>query len=100
MQTTINLICKSLKNLNYKAVPSMKSLDKFAHDLNKLHTKNHKKISLYAKVMHKIPFYIKFKINHKVFSFKPNIINKSCRFIFLDSNKIGLVIFVFFYTFL
>jgi hypothetical protein len=78
----------------------MKSLHKFAHDLNKLHTKNHKKISLYAKVMHKIPFYFKFKINQKAFSFKPNFINKSCRFIFIDSNKTSLVIFGFFYTFL
>jgi hypothetical protein len=76
----------------------MKFLHKLTHDLDRLHTKNHKKISLYAKVMHKIPFYFKFKINQKAFSFKPNFINKSCRFIFLDSIKTGLVIFGFFYT--
>jgi hypothetical protein len=78
----------------------MKSLHKFAHDLSKLYTKSHKKISLYAKVMNKIPFYFNFEINQKAFSFKPNFINKSCRFIFLDSNKTGIVIFGFFDTFL
>jgi hypothetical protein len=78
----------------------MKFSHKLTHDLNRLHTKNHKKISLYAKVMTKIPFLLKFKITQKVFSFKPDFINKSCRFIFLDSNKTSFIIFGFFYIFL
>jgi hypothetical protein len=76
----------------------MKFLHKFTHDLNSLHTKYHKKISLDAKVMHTL--LIKFKINQNVFSFKPDFINKSCRVILLDSNKTCLVIFGFFYIFL
>jgi hypothetical protein len=73
---------------------------KLTYDLNRPHTKNYKKISLYVKVMHMTPFLLKFKISQKVSSFKPYSINKNCRFIFLDSNKTGLVIFGFFYTFL
>jgi hypothetical protein len=78
----------------------MKFLHKLTHDLNRLHTKNHKEVSLDAKVMHEIPLLLKFKIDQKVFSFKPDFINKSCRVIVLDSNKTSLVIFGFFYTFL
>jgi hypothetical protein len=78
----------------------MKFLHKLTHDLNRLHTKNLKKVSLDAKVMHEIPLLLKFKIDQKVFSFKPDFINKSCRVILLNSNKTGLVIFLFFYTFL
>jgi hypothetical protein len=36
----------------------MKFSHKLTYDLNRLHTKNHKKISLYVKVMHKIHFYL------------------------------------------
>jgi hypothetical protein len=43
---------------------------------------------------------LEFKINQKVFSFKPNFINKSCRIRLLDPNKTGLAIFGFVYTFL
>jgi hypothetical protein len=50
--------------------------------------------------MHKILFYFEFKLDQNAFSFKPNFINKSCRFTLLDSNKTGLAIFGFFYTFL
>jgi hypothetical protein len=32
-----------------------------------------------VKVMHPLPFYPKFKIDLKIFSFTPNFINKSCR---------------------
>jgi hypothetical protein len=78
----------------------MKVSHKLTHDPNRLHTKNHKKVSLDAKVMHEIPLLLKFKIDQRVFSFKPDIINKSCRFVLLYSNKTGLVIFGFFYTFL
>jgi hypothetical protein len=58
---------------------SMKFLYWLTHDLKKLCTKDYKKLSLYARVMHKIPLLLRFKINLKVFSFKPNFINKSCR---------------------
>jgi hypothetical protein len=78
----------------------MEFLHKLTHHLNRLHTKNYKKISLYAKVIHKISFSLNSKITLKAFGFKPYSINKSCRFIFLDPNKTGLVIFGFFYTFL
>jgi hypothetical protein len=50
--------------------------------------------------MHNIPFYLKFKIDSKVFSFKPIFINKSCRVWNLVSNKTSLVIFGFFYNLL
>jgi hypothetical protein len=43
---------------------------------------------------------LKFKINQKVFSFKPDFINKSCRIRLLDSSKTSLAIFGFFYKFL
>jgi hypothetical protein len=43
---------------------------------------------------------LEFKMNKKVFSFKPDFINKSCRIILLDSNKTGLAIFGCFYKFL
>jgi hypothetical protein len=32
-----------------------------------------------VEVMHIIPFYLKFKIDSKIFNFKPNFINKSGR---------------------
>jgi hypothetical protein len=73
---------------------------KLTHHLNRLHTKNYKKISLYAKVIHKITFSLKSKITLKAFGFKPYSINKSCRFIFLDPKKTSLVIFEFLCTFL
>jgi hypothetical protein len=73
---------------------------KLTHHLYRLHTKNYKKISLYAKVIQKISFSLNSKIILKAFGFKPYSINKSCRFIFLDPNKTGLVIFGFLYTFL
>jgi hypothetical protein len=50
--------------------------------------------------MHKIPLLLRFKIDSKVFSFKPNFINKSCRAWILVSNKTSLTILGFFYTFL
>jgi hypothetical protein len=78
----------------------MKFSHKLNYDLDRLHTKNHKKVSLDVKVIHEIPLLLKFKIDQKVFSFKPDFINKSCRVILLDSNKSSLVIFGFFYTFL
>jgi hypothetical protein len=78
----------------------MKFSHKLTHHLNRLHIKNHKKISLYAKVIHKIPLFLNSKMTLKAFGFKPDSINKSCRFIFLDSKKTGLVIFGFYYTFL
>jgi hypothetical protein len=78
----------------------LKIAHKFIHHITRLHTKNHKKISLYTKVMPMISFLLEFKINQKVFSFKPDFINKSCRIILLDSNRTGLAIFRFFYKFL
>jgi hypothetical protein len=78
----------------------LKIAHKFIHHISRLHTKNHKKISLYAKVMPMIPFLLEFKINQKVFSFKPDFINKSCRIILLNFNKTSLAIFGFFYKFL
>jgi hypothetical protein len=78
----------------------MKFSHKLIYDLDRLHTKNHKKVSLDAKVMHEIPHLLKFKIDQKVFSFKLDFINKSCRVILLNSNKTSLVIFGFLYTFL
>jgi hypothetical protein len=39
----------------------MKFSHKLTYDLNRLHTKNHNKISLYVKVMHKIPFFLSLK---------------------------------------
>jgi hypothetical protein len=78
----------------------MKFLHKFTHDLNRLQAKNDKKISSYAKVMPKILLLLNSKITLKTFGFKPYSINKNCRFIFLDSNKTGFVIFGFFYTLL
>jgi hypothetical protein len=58
---------------------SMKFLYGLTHDLKKLHNKDYKKLSLYARVIHEIPLLLRFKINSKVFSFKPNFINKICR---------------------
>jgi hypothetical protein len=78
----------------------MKFLHRLTNDLNRLQPKDHKKISLYAKVMTMIPFLLEFKINQKVFSFKPDIISKSCRIVLLDFNKTSLAIFGFFYNFL
>jgi hypothetical protein len=78
----------------------MKFLHRLTHDLNRPQPKDHKRISLYAKVMPMIHFFLEFGINKKVFSFKPDFISKSCRIILLDSNKIGLAIFEFFYNFL
>jgi hypothetical protein len=77
---------------------SMKISYWLTHDLKKLHTKDRKKLSLYARVMHQIPLLLRFKIDSKVFSFKTDFINKSCRSCILVSNKTGLAIFGFFYN--
>jgi hypothetical protein len=68
---------------------SMKILYWLTNDLKKLYTKDHKKLGFYARVMHKIPLLLRFKRDSKVFSFKPDFINKT-----------GLVIFGSFYNFL
>jgi hypothetical protein len=43
----------------------MRFLQKLTYDLNRLHTKSHKKISLYVRVMHKILFYLSLKYLRK-----------------------------------
>jgi hypothetical protein len=45
-------------------------------------------------------FLLKFKITLKIFGFKLNFINKSCRVELLEYNKISLDIFGVFYNFL
>jgi hypothetical protein len=54
----------------------MKFLHKLTDGPNRLHTKNHKKVSLDAKVLHEIPLLIKFKIDQKLFSFKLDLLIK------------------------
>jgi hypothetical protein len=54
----------------------MKFLHKFTHDLNRLQTKNHKKISLYAKVMPKIDLNRLQTKNHKKISLYAKVMPK------------------------
>jgi hypothetical protein len=65
IQTTSNLICKSLKELKLQSSTEYGIFTQ-AHSPPKQATpKNYKKISLYAKVIHKISFSLNSKITLK-----------------------------------